>query len=85
MHCVQKWVIFIREGSEAHALEDSKEKEERGEVAVKSNARETPIHATTREDINALIVDGYEVDDDRLPDHDNTPINTCKYNQPIYK
>ena len=46
--CAQKWVIVIREGSEAHTFEDSEDKEERGEVVVESDARDTPIHATTR-------------------------------------
>ena len=30
LHCVQKWVIVIMEGSEAHGLEDSEENAERG-------------------------------------------------------
>ena len=71
--------------SEANEFEDSEEKEERGEVSVESDARETPIHATTREDINALLADGYEVDDDRLPAPENTPRNTGKTDQPVYK
>ena len=66
LHWVQKWVRVIREGSEAHALEDSEEKEEMGEVVVKYDALETPIRATTWEDINTLLADGYGVDDDRL-------------------
>ena len=45
------------------------------EVVVEYDARETPIHETTQEDINSLLADGYEVDDDRLSDHDNTPIS----------
>ena len=49
-----------------------------GEVAVESDACETPIYATTREDIHALLADGYGVDDDRLPAPDNTPRNTGK-------
>ena len=50
-------VVVIIEGSEAHELEDSEEKDDRGEVAVKYDSRETPIHATTREDINSLLSD----------------------------
>ena len=57
LHWVQKLVVVIIEGSEAHALEDSEEKDDRGEVAVKYDSRETPIHATTREDINSLLSD----------------------------
>ena len=52
MHCVQKWVRFIREGSEVHEFENSEEKDERGEVVVEYDARETPIHETTREAID---------------------------------
>ena len=76
LHCVHKWVNVIREGIETHVFEDSEEKEEGGEVAVKYDAIETPIHATTREDINDLLADGYEVDDDRLPATDITPSAT---------
>ena len=31
------------------------------------DTRETPMHATTREYINPLMTDGYEVENDRLP------------------
>ena len=84
LHCVQKWVIVIMEGSEAHGLEDSEENEERGQVVVKSDARETPIQATTREYINDLLEDGYEVDGDILPAPENTPRNTGKNDQLVY-
>ena len=84
-HSVQKWVRVIREGSEAHSFEDIEDKDERGEVAVKSYTRETPIHATTQEDIHDLLSDGYKVDDDRLPYPKNSPINTDKTDQPVYK
>ena len=57
LHCVQNWVRFIREGIETHLLEDSKYKEEVGEVAVEFDAHETPFHATTSEDINSLLAD----------------------------
>ena len=43
---------------------------------IVSYARETPIHETTREGINDLLDDGYEVNDDRLPDQNNKPIAT---------
>ena len=52
---------------------------------VESNYCETPIHATTQEDINDFLADGYKVDSDRLPSPNNTPINTRKTDQPIYK
>ena len=85
LHSVQKLVIFIREGSEAYAFKDIEEKDYRGEVAVKYDTQETPICANTPEYINALLLDSYEVDDDRLPDPDNTLINTGKTYQPVYK
>ena len=47
MHCVQKRFRVIREGSEAYAFKDIEDKEERGEVAVEYDARETTIHAAT--------------------------------------
>ena len=85
LHCVQKWVIVIIEVSETHQFEDSECKEDRVDAVVKSDAHETPIHATTIEVINALLADGYKVNDDRLPDPDNTPSNTVKTDQPVYK
>ena len=42
-----------------------------GGVEVKPDARETPIHATTREVIDYILADDYKVDDDRLPDLEN--------------
>ena len=85
LHSVQEWVRVIRKGSETNEFEESEEKEYWGEVVVKSDARETPIHATTREDINALLADGYEVDDDRLPAPKNTPRNTVQTDLMVYK
>ena len=85
LNSVQKWARVIREGSESHAFKDRKDKEDMGEVAVESDACETPIHATTREDINDILADGYEVDDDILPAPDNIPINTGKTDQLLYK
>ena len=64
---VQRWVRFIREGSETHVFGYSEEKQEGGVVAIGSDSYENPIHATNREDINDLLDDGYEVNDDRLP------------------
>ena len=84
LHSAQKWVIVVREGSEVHAFKDSEEKEERGEVAVEYDSCDTPIHATTVEDINDLLAYGYKVDNDRLPAPENTPSNTGKMDQPVY-
>ena len=56
-----------------------------GEVVVKYDPCENTIHANTQENINALLADGYEVDDDILPATENTPSNTGGNNQPIYK
>ena len=39
-------------------------------------SRETPIHATTQEDINDLLDSGPEVDDDILPALENKHIPT---------
>ena len=66
-------------------LEDSEEEDKRGEVAVESDSHDNPIHATTREDKNALLEDGYEVDDDRLPSPKNKPSATGDTDQPVYK
>ena len=66
-------------------FKDIEEKELRGEFAVKSDSRETPIHVTTLEDIYALLEDGYKVDDDRIPDPKNKPIPTGDTDLPIYK
>ena len=65
--------------------EDSEDKDQRGEVALKSNARETPIRENKREDTNALLEDGYEVDDDILPATKNKPIPTGDTYRPVYK
>ena len=60
-------------------------KKEVGEVTVESVACETPIHETTRQDINVLLKDGYKVNDYRLPAPEYTPRNTDKTYQPEYK
>ena len=44
MHCIQKWVVVVREGIETHMFKYIEGKEEVGEVVVKSGARATPIH-----------------------------------------
>ena len=55
------------------------------EVVVKSNTRETTMHAMTQEDINSLLADGYEVNDGRLPDPKNKPSAIDDTEQPVYK
>ena len=77
--------MFTREGSDTHFFKDIQEKEERGEVDIGSYARETPIHATTREGINHLLDGGHGVDDDRLLDPENKTIPTGYTYQPVYK
>ena len=56
-----------------------------GGVAIRYDARKTPIHATNLEGINDLMVDGYEVDDDRLPATKNKPIPIGNTDRPLYK
>ena len=41
-------------------FKDSEDKKERGEFAIKSDVRETPIYETTLEDINDLLDSGHE-------------------------
>ena len=55
------------------------------EVLFKYNARDTLIHATTQEDINALLEDGYEVDDDIFPAADNKLSSTGKTELLVYR
>ena len=57
----------------------------RGGGAVELDSHETPIHVTTRDDINDLLLDGYEVDDDRLPSPKNKPNATGATDRPINK
>ena len=49
-------------------LKGSKDKKEKGELAIRYDAHDTPINTTTQEDINNLLASGYEVNDDRIPD-----------------
>ena len=49
-----------------------------------SNASETLIHATTLEDINSLLADGYKVDNYRLPPQKNKPSAIVGTDQPVY-
>ena len=85
LHFVQRWIRVIREVSGTHVFKDSEDKEEGGEVAVESDAHETPINGTNREDINALLSDGYRVHDDRLPAPENKPSTTGDTERPVYK
>ena len=64
---------------------ESEEKQDGVEVAVKQDAYDTPIHEKTQEDINAILPYGYEVNDDRLLDPENTPSATGNNDQPVYK
>ena len=57
----------------------------RGGGGVKSDLRETPIRATTQEDINALLVDEYEVNNSRPPEPENKPITRGDTYRKIYK
>ena len=43
------------------------------------------MQKTTREDINALLEDGYEVYNDIIPGPENKPRNTGETYQPVYK
>ena len=61
------------------------EKLELREVADESDACETSIRETTREDINAVLAYGYNIYDDRLPDYDNKQSATDKTDQRVYK
>ena len=56
-----------------------------GGGAIVSNSCETPIHATTQEGVNYLLVDGYEVDDNILPTPNNKPIPTDDTDHPVYR
>ena len=54
-------------------------------VVVKSDSCETPINVTTKEDINALLGDWYEVDNYRLPPPKNKPSARGDTDQLVYK
>ena len=57
----------------------------RVEVAVESGCSEKHTHESNREDIYALLVDDYEVDDARLIETKNKPISIGDTDRPIYK
>ena len=50
-----------------------------------SDACETPIHETSREGINDLLADGYEVDDDIIPALENKPSPIGDTDRSLYK
>ena len=66
-------------------FEYRKDKDEEGDITVEFYARKNTINATTWEDINYLLAYGYKVDGDRLPAPKNTPSNTGKTDQLVYK
>ena len=49
------------------------------------NTCENPIHATTQEGVNYLLVDGYEVGDDIIPTPENKTSPIDDTDQPVYK
>ena len=55
-----------------------------GGVEIVSNARETPIHATTCKGINDILSGGNEVDDDGLPNTKTKPSHTGDTGLPVY-
>ena len=66
-------------------FEDIENKEDEGEVKVKSNKHETNTHATTLDDINVLLEDEYKLNNYQKPDPDNKPIYRGNDDQPVYK
>ena len=54
-----------------------------GWVAVESDSCETPVHETTWENINSLLLEWCEVDDDRFPTPDNKPSAVRDTDRPI--
>ena len=84
LHWIQKWVRVNREGPDTHVFEDIEDKEEGGQVMVESDAHETPIDTITRYDLNALLEDGYEVENHGIPAPDNKPITIFDHGHSIY-
>ena len=66
-------------------FEESEEKEERGEVAIASDARGNPILETNQEVINYLLFDVYEVADNILPNIKTKPSLTDNNDLSVYK
>ena len=56
-----------------------------GAGVIRSDARETPVNATTQEGIYDLLSNVYEVDYDRLPYIKNKPIHTGNTELKVYK
>ena len=52
-------------------------------MVVNSDQPETPIHVTTQEYINVLLVDGYEVDDCWHPETNKKPSDIVDTNKLI--
>ena len=55
------------------------------DMVLDSDARETSMYATTKGCIYALMSDGYEVNNDRLPVSENKPSSRDDTEQPVYK
>ena len=55
------------------------------EVAVYSYQHDTTINAANQEDINAILVDGYEVEDGRHPETNNKLRHRGDTERKIYK
>ena len=55
------------QGYDENVFEDIEDKEDEVEVAVDSYQHDTTINAANQEDINSILVDGYEVEDGRHP------------------
>ena len=56
-----------------------------GEVAIRSDAHETLINSTNREDIICFLADCYEFNDDRLTATNNKPRPTGYTDHTVYK
>ena len=70
-------------GYEAHVFGHIGYKVYGGWVAVESDSCETPVHETTWEDINSLLLEGCEIYDDIFPTPDNKPNAIRDADQPI--
>ena len=56
--------------SDAHMFKYIEEKEDEGGVAFDSDNSETPMYEMAQEDINAILVDGYDGYDDQESEPD---------------
>ena len=73
------------QGYDENVFEDIEDKEDEVEVAVDSYQHDTTINAANQEDINAILVDGYEVEDGRHPETNNKLRNRGDTERKIYK